>query len=121
MRLAKERISGNAFRVLGLPGDASQQAIEASARKMRIWPTPERIPPTAWDLPWVGSLSRSRMELEQAVARLTDPKSRIEERLLWFGAGERRLSGESHEQIERSIAELSAAADAPSRHAGALA
>jgi hypothetical protein len=82
--LAAIRISDNAFRVLGLPATASQADIVAAARRMRIWTDPAQIPATPWDTPGLGRLFRSRNEIEQAVARLSEPLSRIGERLFWF-------------------------------------
>jgi len=82
--LSQENLAGNAFRVLGLPAGAGQAQIDAAARRMRIWTNPAQIPPTPWDLPWLGSLPRSRSDIELAVARLTDPVSRINQRLFWF-------------------------------------
>jgi hypothetical protein len=77
-------LAANAYRTLGLSASAGQAAIDAAARRMRIWPDPSRIPPTPWDLPRLGPLSRSRNDIEQAVARLHDPASRAEQRLLWY-------------------------------------
>src|SRR6266496_231524 len=81
---AADRITHNAFRVLGLCATASQACIDQSARKMRIWSDPRRIPPTPWDLNWLGPLSRSKNDVEQAVALLSDPVTRVGERLFWF-------------------------------------
>jgi hypothetical protein len=80
-------IAANGFRVLGVSGSASQSDITMAARRMRIWPDEKNIPPTAWDFPWVGPLSRSQTALQQAVARLGEPTTRIADRLLWY-AGE---------------------------------
>ena len=74
----------NAYRTLGLCAAASQAQIDQAARKMRIWPDPKSIPPTPWDLPWLGPLSRGRNDIEHALSRLNDPHARIEERLMWF-------------------------------------
>jgi hypothetical protein len=83
-----QTIADNPYRVLGLSGSASQAAITMAARRMRIWPDEKNIPPTPWDLPKIGPLSRSQMALQRAVARLGEPQTRIEDRLLWY-AGER--------------------------------
>lgn len=82
--LTQQRLAGNAYRTLGVSAGASQAAVDGAARRMRIWPDPKRIPPTAWDLPWLGPVARSRGDIEQAVARLSEPPSRLEERLLWY-------------------------------------
>jgi hypothetical protein len=82
--LTQHRLASNAYRTLGLSASAGASAIEAAARRMRIWPDPSRIPPTTWDLPELGPLQRSRSAIEQAVTLLREPSSRLEERLLWF-------------------------------------
>jgi hypothetical protein len=80
----RDRLAANAYRTLGLSASAGQAAIEAAARRMRIWADPARVPPTPWDLPQLGPLPRSRSDVEHAVARLVDPASRLEDRLLWY-------------------------------------
>jgi hypothetical protein len=82
--LSQESLAGNAFRVLGLPASAGQAEIDSAARRMRIWTNPAQVPPTPWDLPWLGPLPRSRPDIEFALARLADPVSRINQRLFWF-------------------------------------
>jgi hypothetical protein len=116
-----ERIESNAFRILGLPGTASQQAIEQAARRMRIWPDEKRIPPTAWDLPWVGKLSRSKNALEQAVARLNEPTSRVEERLLWFHAASAMLKDQTPVSIQSIVPQLASSTNWAEKHDAALA
>lgn len=82
--LTREHLAANAYRTLGLSASANQRAIESAARRMRIWPDPHRIPPTPWDLPWLGPIVRTRQEIDRAVARLSEPSSRLEERLQWY-------------------------------------
>jgi hypothetical protein len=77
-------LSGNAFRILGLSASASQADIDSAARKMRIWPDPAMIPRSVNDAQWIGPVPRTRQNIENAVARLTDPLSRLEERFWWF-------------------------------------
>jgi hypothetical protein len=77
-------ITSNAFRILGLTADASQEQADAAARKMRIWQDPSMIPPTANDAAWMGPISRTRQSVENAVARLADPLTRLPERFWWF-------------------------------------
>ena len=83
--VTREKLASNAFRTLGLSGSAGQSAIEATARKMRIWPDASRVPPTVWDFPLLGPIRRSKPEIEQAVSVLNQPVTRLEHRLLWFG------------------------------------
>src|SRR5438874_5178689 len=82
--LSRQRLTANAYRVLGLRADASQEAIDAAARRLRIWADPAMVPATPGDLPWLGPLSRAKNDVEQAVTRLSDPVSRLQERLLWY-------------------------------------
>ena len=82
--LSSAQIDSNAYRVLGLSGGASQGEIDVAARRMRIWSDPSQIPPTPWDLSWMGPIDRTRNQIEQAVSRLNDPIVRIDQRLFWF-------------------------------------
>jgi hypothetical protein len=82
--LSQRRLAGNAFRTLGISGSADQTAIDNAARRMRIFPSPDAIPPTPWDMPAFGPIPRKSSDIEQAVAALYDPATRAEERLLWF-------------------------------------
>ncbi|HVS73026.1 MAG TPA: hypothetical protein VHQ47_17355 [Phycisphaerae bacterium] len=78
--------SNNPFRTLGLSAAASQAAIDAAARRLRIYPDPASIPPTPFDLPTLGPLPRTPTDIEQALAALYDPLTRIDARLFWFTA-----------------------------------
>ena len=82
--LTRDTLAANGFRTLGLPATATQAAVDAAARRMRIWPDPSRVPPTAWDVPWLGPIARARTDVENAVAKLTDPAQRVVERALWY-------------------------------------
>src|SRR5437764_14127198 len=82
--LEQERLTNNAYRVLGLGGDANQEMIQQAARRMRLLAAATKIPPTPWDLPWLGAINRSKPAIEQAVAKLNDPNWRVQERMLWF-------------------------------------
>lgn len=79
--LTLDHLSRNAFRILGLTADASQVQIDAAARRMRIWQDPSMIPGSVNDAGWMGPITRSRQEIESAVARLADPLSRLDARL----------------------------------------
>jgi hypothetical protein len=82
--LTAQRLAANAYRILGLSGDATQAEIDAAARRMRLWADPADIPPTPWDFPQLGPLPRGSLHIEQAVAALHDPVARLQERALWF-------------------------------------
>src|SRR5579859_7971544 len=79
-----DRLAANAYRTLGLPAGVSQEAIDAAARKMRVLGEAQSIPASPNDLNWLGPVSRSRADIEQALARLHDPAARVEERFLWL-------------------------------------
>jgi hypothetical protein len=82
--LTLANLAANPYRTLGIGGSADQAAIELAARRLRIWADPRHIPATPWDLPGLGPIDRSRAAVEQAVARLDNPESRVQERLTWY-------------------------------------
>lgn len=114
--LNAQTLAENAYRTLGLPASASQAQIDDAARRMRLWPDPASIPPTDWDLPWLGPLRRTRIDIEKALATLNEPATRIEQRLLWFNDSKPQLwaSGQV-KQINKIISAL------PPPHGPALA
>ncbi|HEY4100340.1 MAG TPA: hypothetical protein VGM20_05645 [Gemmatimonadales bacterium] len=73
----------NAFRTLGLPGDATMSAIydadQAARRSVRLG-TRRR---TVWDLDFISEPNRSDATLRDAVGRLANPLDRVRERLFW--------------------------------------
>src|SRR5262245_688772 len=72
----------NAYRILGLPAGATQAQIESAARLMRLMSAD--APPSPTDARWLGPVARSTSDVEHALMRLTDPESRIAERLWWY-------------------------------------
>lgn len=96
-----QQFARNAYRILGLPGNTSPQDIHDAAgdirRKAKLG-IPRNTP---WDLPWLGPLSRSELDVQDAVGRLQDPVRRLRERLFWLQEGAdvvRHLSPESLQQ-----------------------
>ena len=79
-----EQFRRNSFRLLGLSASAGQAEVLAAARRMRLLASDPDAPSTSWDLPWLGQLPRQRSDIEQAIARLNDPSSRLTERIFWF-------------------------------------
>jgi len=79
--LALERFARNAYRVLGLPGNASQAAIHDAAGSLRRAFKLGAAKTTAWDLPWLGVLNRTESDIQDAVGRLTNPIQRLQKRL----------------------------------------
>ena len=82
--LTLQDLTASAFRILGLTAGASQAEIDSAARKMRIWQDASMIPPTPNDAEWIGPIARNPQDIEEAVARLADPLSRVQERFWWF-------------------------------------
>ncbi|MDQ1592626.1 MAG: hypothetical protein QOG71_3253 [Pyrinomonadaceae bacterium] len=74
----------NAYRVLGLSGQASQREIYAAASALRraiklgVAKTP------AHHIAWLGSTALTENNVRDALSRLTVPAQRIYERLFWF-------------------------------------
>lgn len=113
--LNSQKLAGSAYRTLGLSASASQAQIDQAARRMRVWPDPASIPPGEWDLRWVGPVRRTKIDIEQALATLNDPVTRIEERLLWFNDANPQLwSSGNIRQIDKAIRAL------PTPHSPAL-
>jgi hypothetical protein len=73
----------NAYRVLGLPGEATWEEIKRVAERLRgleswgSWSSP-------WDMPMLGTVRREPADIDAAVARLADTTERLRDRLLWF-------------------------------------
>lgn len=70
-----ERILRNAYRILGVGGEAGWAEIRSAAA---------RDDPGPWDLPFLGAVSRTPAERGLALNRLVDPSQRLRERLFWF-------------------------------------
>lgn len=120
--LTPQRMAASAYRTLGLPGCASQVQIEAAARRLRIWPDPNTVPPTPWDCTWLGPVARSKNDIEQAFAALNEPATRIEERLLWFHGSDASLwAARDAKDLDPALRTLSTATDPPSFHDFSLA
>lgn len=83
---AIDNLLSNPYRILGLPTCAAQCEIESAARGLRIFADPAQIPPTPFDLPALGPLPRSRMDVESALMALADPASRLQARLRWYNS-----------------------------------
>lgn len=78
-----ETYANNAFRILGLPAEATQAQVrsagEALLRKLKLGSSPA----TDWDLPVLGPLVRTERNIRDAMARLRHPTNRLRERLFW--------------------------------------
>src|SRR5713226_3198309 len=88
-----ERFRRNSYRILGLPGKAPQAAIHEATGMMRRGFKLGVCKTTAWDLLWLGPLTRAETDVQDAAARLGNPALRLRERLFWFHDGEELVSG----------------------------
>ncbi|MGB8510336.1 MAG: hypothetical protein WCD76_18305 [Pyrinomonadaceae bacterium] len=86
-----EPLARNAYRVLGLTGDASQSAIYEAAAALRLahkLGVAKTFPgDAAWlgdGASWLGPVSRTEADVRDALSRLSNPPQRIFERLFWF-------------------------------------
>src|SRR5258705_7481492 len=118
--VTQNRLTRNAYGILGLGGDASQEAIDQAARKMRLWATAKRIPETNWDLPWLGTLERNKSDIEQAVARLADPPTRLRERLMWFCGEPEEFSAGGLNTVQENLRQTNGESTAQREHKLAL-
>jgi len=85
--IALEWVRQNAFRVLGLPGNAPLSAIHDADAAMRRRAKLGLSPGTPLDLDLAGPVGRTEAEVRDALARLTDPSTRLRERFLWVHDG----------------------------------
>ena len=83
------------------------------------------IPPTPWDMAWIGPLSRTKNDLEQAVAKLHQPGTRVAERLLWFGvsdpSSQSELRAATVSTLDNVASRIATHSDAAAQHSAALA
>jgi hypothetical protein len=100
MAVALSNLMNNGYRVLGLTGAATQADVDAAARQLRLWDDPKDISATTNDALWIGPIPRRRQDIELAVARLTEPGTRLRERMWWF-VGTPPIGG-THGRLEGS-------------------
>lgn len=93
-------LARNPFRVIGLPGNASQSDIYKAINARRAESKLRLSRLTPWDFPLLGPVIRDEGTIQEAVGQLTDPVSRCRARLFWF-SGE-----ESVEQVSAESAEI---------------
>ena len=78
------RYQNNAFRVLGLPSNASVQEVLARANEIKVKSSVGISVKFDYDFPWIGPIDRSEENLNNAVQRIENPVSRFQEELAWF-------------------------------------
>lgn len=114
-------LSGNAYRVLGLPASASQREIHEAAARLRRAHKLGVSPAQPGDLPWLGEVRRNEGDLRDAVGRLASPAQRIQERLFWFGSRVDLAPVNSFKALDAALENLLAGGvGAAARHDAAL-
>lgn len=78
------RYQNNAFRVLGLPPNASGKDVLARANEIRVKSSVGMAVSFDYDFPWMGPVDRSEENINNAVQRLENPVSRFREEIFWF-------------------------------------
>jgi hypothetical protein len=79
-----DRLSKNAFRVLGLSADASASDVHKAAARARRASSLGLDGVSEADLPELGPCPRNEATIRSAVGQLTNPADRLAHRLLWF-------------------------------------
>lgn len=75
---------------------------------------------TAWDLLWLGPLTRTETDVQDAAARLGNPALRLRERLFWFHDGEELVQGISLASLSSAAATQCSASYPAARHDAAV-
>lgn len=113
-------LTGNAYRVVGLAGSASQKEIYEASAALRRAMKLEVKRTTPFDAAWLGRVERNETELRDALGRLARPSQRIYERLFWFYEAEPVASLESLEDLPSAVEAVLARQKPSSRHDAAL-
>ena len=82
--LIPDRLKSNAYRVLGLSGNATLSEIHSVAGEMRRKVQLGLSQTTDLVYPSFGEVSRSESDIRAAMGRLGNPVQRLTDRLLWF-------------------------------------
>lgn len=106
VRHSFDLINNNAYRVLGLPADASQESIHEANSSIRRVLKIGVSKSSPWDLAWIGPINRSEKDLQSAIGRLMNPVQRLQERLFWFSSNTPLLNEATIESLSSVISEL---------------
>lgn len=104
-------IDNNAYRILGLSAEASQRDIHEANSSIRRAIKIGVNKTTSWDLPWLGSTTRTEKDLQAAIGKLTNPAQRLHERLFWFSGNAAPLNEATIESLSSAISEFEARAN----------
>jgi hypothetical protein len=115
-----QQITRNSYRVLGLPSDASWQAVAKRAADLERAAKVGISRPSPWNLAWYGPLRQDHGSIKDALARLTNPEQRLRERFFWITQSEQFLAGLSPANFDDSISSLRSSLFPSDRHDAAL-
>lgn len=79
-----DRLKANAFRVLRLPSKASLSDVHRAAGDMRRAVMLGTITTNSGDMPVLGELPNSEIDIRAAVGRIENPERRLMDRMFWF-------------------------------------
>ncbi len=78
------KYQNNAFRVLGLLPSASTQEIMSRVSEIKVKKSLGFDVVYEYDFPWIGALDRSEENVINALQRLENPVTRLQEEMFWF-------------------------------------
>jgi len=79
-----DMMTTNAYRALGLSGNATASEIHKAAASLRRVAVLGLAGTTAADLPQLGEVPRTEADIRTALGRLENPEQRLNDRLFWF-------------------------------------
>jgi hypothetical protein len=79
-----DRLSKNAYRLLGLSASATLSEIHRAGAAMRRAASLGLAETTEADIPMLGEISRTEAEIRAAIGRLENPIQRLSDGLFWF-------------------------------------
>ncbi len=78
------KYQNNAFRVLGLMPNTDGKGILSRANEIKVKSSVGMDVSYDYDFPWMGPVDRSEENINNAVQRLENPVSRLQEEIAWF-------------------------------------
>jgi hypothetical protein len=75
---------------------------------------------TPWDLPWLGPVNRTESDVQSANGRITNPSSRLRERIFWFFEGQEIVELLSPQSLNNAARGWASAPRLSARHDAAL-
>lgn len=113
-------ITGNAYRIIGVPGNATSSVIRDAVGRVRRWRTLGRVAPTHYDLSFLGAIQREDTVLNDAEGRLRQPHLRLRERLFWFVVSSEQCTQLTLETLDYAVSEWATRSGPLERHDTAL-